>query len=165
MHSRLARAPRCSPRGRAAGNWYCWRGGHWVVWPAPIGLFIPFLPPFYTTFWWYGVPYYYANDTYYWWDDTAGEYQIVAPPEGIESATPGQAPTSDRLFVYPKNGQPSEQQTKDLYECHRWAVQQSGFDPTVPGATGDASHPNPRERGDYLRAEVSCLEGRGYSVR
>ncbi len=140
------------------GNWYSWRGGRWVVWPAPIGLYIPFLPPFYTTFWWYGVPYYYANDTYYWWDDSQEEYEVVTPPSGIETA-PAQGPTSDRLFVYPKNGQSSAQQAKDQFECQQWAVQQSGFDPTIAGASASAA-----KRADYLRAQVSCLEGRGYTV-
>ena len=45
------------------------------------------------------------------------------------------------LFVYPAKGQSNEQLANDRYECHRWAVQESGFDPTVPenkaaGATG-----------------------------
>ncbi len=143
------------------GNWYCWRGGRWVVWPAPIGLYIAFLPPFYTTFWWYGVLYYYANDTYYWWDDTQQEYEVVAAPAGADAGTPAQGPTNERLFVYPKNGQSSAQQAQDQVECHQWAVKQSGFDPTVPGAIGSADS---TQRADYLRAQVSCLEGRGYSV-
>lgn len=150
------------------GNWYRWNRDRWVVWAAPIGMFVPFLPPFYTTFWWYGVLYYYANDAYYLWDDTQQEYEVVAPPEGIDTAGATGAPTSDRLFVYPKNGQSSDQQAKDQYECHQWAVQQSGYDPTVPGATGTAAPVGPADaakRSDYLRAQMSCLEGRGYSVR
>ena len=35
-------------------------------------------------------------------------------------------------FVYPSKGQSPEQQKKDEYECHQWAVQQSGVDPTKP---------------------------------
>ena len=31
----------------------------------PFGLFVPFLPLYYTTIWIQGIPYYYANDTYY----------------------------------------------------------------------------------------------------
>jgi Glycine-zipper domain len=34
------------------------------------------------------------------------------------------------LYVYPLKKQTSEQQDKDRYECHRWAVQQTGFDPS-----------------------------------
>ena len=34
------------------------------------------------------------------------------------------------LFIYPQRGQSPEQQNRDRYECHGWAVQQTGFDPT-----------------------------------
>jgi hypothetical protein len=33
------------------------------------------------------------------------------------------------LYVYPAKGQSSEQQDKDEWECHKWAIQQSGVDP------------------------------------
>jgi len=49
---------------------------------------------------------------------------------GLETGKPALA--QDDLFVYPKEGQSDEQQRKDRYECHMWAVQQTGFDPTVP---------------------------------
>ena len=42
-------------------------------------------------------------------------------------------PPSDDLFIYPQNGQSSEQQASDKYECHQWAVGQTGFDPTQAG--------------------------------
>ena len=144
------------------GNWYRWGGHAWFVAEAPVGLFVPWLPPYFTTVWWNGIPYYYANDTYYVWDNTRQEYQVVAPPAGASSTT--QAPASDELFVYPKNGQSAEQQSRDLYECHRWAVGQSGFDPTVAGG-GVAPEKAVEKRNDYFRARVSCLEGRGYSVK
>ncbi len=35
-----------------------------------------------------------------------------------------------QLYAYPKAGQPPDQQQRDRYECHTWAVQQSGYDPT-----------------------------------
>jgi hypothetical protein len=35
-------------------------------------------------------------------------------------------------FVYPAKGQSPDQQKKDEFECHQWAVQQSGVDPTKP---------------------------------
>jgi len=35
-------------------------------------------------------------------------------------------------YVYPAKGQSAEQQEKDQYECHQWAVQQTGFDPSQP---------------------------------
>jgi hypothetical protein len=35
-------------------------------------------------------------------------------------------------YVYPAKGQSAEQQQKDKWECHQWAVQQTGFDPSQP---------------------------------
>lgn len=42
------------------------------------------------------------------------------------------AEAQDSLYIYPKNGQSDEQQKKDRYECHMWAVKQTGYDPTMP---------------------------------
>ena len=36
------------------------------------------------------------------------------------------------LYVYPTKGQSQAQQDKDRYECHTWAVQQTGIDPSRP---------------------------------
>jgi hypothetical protein len=94
--------------------------------------------------------------------------QYAAPPagapNGIESGGILQAPASDQLFMYPKNGQSAEQQDKDRYECHRWAVSQSGFDPTVSGG-GVAPREAVTKRNEYFSGQVACLEGRGYSVK
>lgn len=37
-----------------------------------------------------------------------------------------------RVFVYPLRGQSADLQGRDRYECHNWAVQQTGFDPSAP---------------------------------
>jgi hypothetical protein len=39
--------------------------------------------------------------------------------------------TAQQQFVYPQKGQSAEQQKKDEYECHSWAVKQTGFDPAA----------------------------------
>lgn len=39
-------------------------------------------------------------------------------------------PPPQRVFVYPANGQSAEQTERDRYECHVWAVQQTGVDPS-----------------------------------
>ena|SRR5258708_4025133 len=36
------------------------------------------------------------------------------------------------IYIYPAKGQSQAQQDKDRYECHSWAVQQTGFDPSNP---------------------------------
>src|SRR5271156_6495201 len=57
------------------------------------------------------------------------------PPRAV--AVP--APPPQRVFVYPANGQSPQQTDRDRYECHVWAVQQTGVDPSLPNA-------NPYER-------------------
>ncbi len=46
--------------------------------------------------------------------------------------------------VFPKKGQTPEQQKRDEFECHQWAAQQSGYDPTKASpAAGAATAPAP----------------------
>jgi hypothetical protein len=147
----------------AGGVWYAPRGAGFVVVGAPFGLFVPVLPPFYSTVWFGGVPYYYANDTYYNWDASQNGYVVAQPPADPTAGTT-QPPQSDDLFIYPQNGQTQDQQSSDKYECHKWANQQTGYDPTQSGGGVSADQADAR-RADYQRAMRACLEGRGYSVR
>jgi hypothetical protein len=55
----------------------------------------------------------------------------VTPPPRVVAIPP---PPPQRVFVYPANGQSQEQTARDRYECHNWAVAQSGVDPSRPGA-------------------------------
>jgi hypothetical protein len=63
--------------------------------------------------------------------------------------------------LYPKNGQTSDQQARDRYDCYRFAVAQSGFDPMR--GTGAASAGE--QQSDYERAQSACFEARGYASR
>src|SRR3979490_808744 len=56
----------------------------------------------------------------------------VTPPPRTYTV-PGPAP--QRVFVYPANGQSAEQTDRDRYECHVWAVQQTGVDPSRADAS------------------------------
>lgn len=143
------------------GIWYAPRGPNFVVVHAPIGLYVPVLPPFYTSIWFGPTRYFVADDTYYVWRDSAHAYQVVDAPEQTSGAA---ATTSNDIFMYPKNGQSSDQQAKDRFECHSWARDQTQFDPTLPGG-GVADDQNASKRGDYRRAMSACLDGRGYSVK
>jgi len=154
--------------GRYYGGWG-WRGGwggYWGPWGwgwggLGLGLYFATLPYYYTTYWWGGVPYYYADNTYYRWNSGVGEYETVSPPAEVQGQANAQGPsTTSGLIAYPKNGQSDEQAGKDKFECHQWAVSQTGFDPTQAG--GGAA---PAKRSDYFRAQAACLEGRGYSVK
>jgi hypothetical protein len=145
------------------GVWYQPHGDHFFVVAPPIGIVVPILPPFYTTVWFGGAPYYYANDTYYVWSADQQGYVVSDPPQDPDSAST-QPPGSDDLFVYPKNGQNEQQQATDRYECHSWAREQTGFDPTQPLGGVDQDQVD-AGRAQYQRAEGACLEGRGYTVR
>jgi len=156
----------------AGGVWYAPGPGGFVVVGAPIGLAIAALPAFYTTVWLGGSPYYYANDVYYQWAPDQSSYVVVAPPDGADqpgappamgaAAAPG-AP-ADNVYIYPKNGQSADQQAAYRYECHDWAKNQTGFDPTQAGG-GVGPGDNGSRREQYQRAMGACLEARGYSVK
>jgi hypothetical protein len=48
----------------------------------------------------------------------------------------GNTAASQGVIAYPAKGQSADQQSRDRYDCHVWAVQQSGFDPTQQIAQG-----------------------------
>jgi uncharacterized protein YcfJ len=43
------------------------------------------------------------------------------------------------LYVYPKEGQSTEQTDKDKYECYQWAKNDTGFDPMATPRTTTAA--------------------------
>ena len=64
---------------------------------------------------------------------------------------------SGQVFIYPKNNQSQAQQDKDRYECHTWAVQQTGFDPSV----SNPSNPNALDPQPYQPSQPHVLKGAG----
>ena len=48
----------------------------------------------------------------------------------IPSASKSSTAPMTQVYFYPKEGQTTEQQSRDHYECYNWAVQQTGFDPS-----------------------------------
>ncbi len=63
------------------------------------------------------------------------------------------------MLIYPAKGQSPEQQQKDEYECHLWAVKQTGFDPTKAQAP---QQQNAAKRGGALRGGArGALVGAG----
>jgi len=88
------------------------------------------------------------------------EYVVVNPPVGAPAPV-SVAPTNGGYDVvaYPMNGQGQQQQEQDRYQCHRWAVSQSGFDP----ATATYA-PAANVLDTYRRSLGACFSGRGYSI-
>jgi hypothetical protein len=74
---------------------------------------------------------------------------VFLGPLGI--ATPQDGP----LYVYPAQGQDHAQQDKNRYECHNWAVSQTGFDPTKPQATA----PDAGSSADYRPSQPHVARG------
>ena len=141
------------------GVWYRPYGPRFIVVAPPFGLVVPFLPLYYTTLWVGGIPYYYANEVYY--TQTPGGYMVVEPPKGevVQAPTP-----EEQLFIYPRKGQTEKQQSNDRYECHRWAVNQTHYDPTQPPGSAPEAQPS-QTRAEYHRAMGACLDARGYTVK
>jgi hypothetical protein len=148
-----------------------WGGGYWHgrFWPGAyyrsgFSWFLPILPVGYLTLWWGGLPYYYWDDAYYLWSPQYRGYVVTDPPpaadggsdSGVDQPASGGSPD---LYVYPRNGQSESQTATDRFECHQWAVGQSGFDPS------GSSNPSGSSESNYQRAITACLDARGYSAR
>lgn len=98
--------------------------------------------------------YFIAAGTYYLWNVERNVYEPVSHPP-----LPASEATRYDVIAYPAKDQSAEQQSRDRYECHTWAVSQSGFDPASARTAPAASVAD-----TYKRALGACLTGRGYSV-
>lgn len=134
---------------------YEYRGGDrgWGEWGPRRGYG---LPDVVREVWIGSMLYFFAAGTYYLWNADRQQYLIVPPPAAVPVAP---VTTYYEIIAYPVRGQSPDQQARDRYECHRWAVSQSGFDPSISGnAYGSALMDT------YRRASAACFVGRGYSV-
>ncbi|MFH0996855.1 MAG: glycine zipper domain-containing protein [Pseudomonadota bacterium] len=73
---------------------------------------------------------------------------------------------AQQQYVFPNKGQTPEQQNKDEYDCHLWAVQQTNFDPTsaAQASTQQAQQPASAQQGSGAKgaakgAAVGALAG------
>jgi hypothetical protein len=151
-----------NPLGSEA-RWGYWRG-HWGWWgPAAVVGGVAVVAPYYGR---YYAPYYSPYYAPYYYDP----YYVAPPPMVIQEQVPVPnqmpqgVPSSERIFIYPRQGQTEAQQANDRYECHRWSVGQTGFDPTQPPGNKTEAQMI-QMRGDYHRALGACLDGRGYTMK
>jgi hypothetical protein len=105
------------------------------------------------------------------WESSIETTPYYEPPSAVITEQHQEYPASsvpqlpaERLFVYPRKGQSEEQQAKDRYECHLWAVGQIGWDPTQPTGVVPEAQMN-RKRADYKRAMGACLDAHDYTVK
>jgi Glycine-zipper domain len=75
---------------------------------------------------------------------------LVVPAFALAQSPP-------QLYIYPLKKQSVEQQDRDRYECHRWAVQQTGCDPskTYP------NNPSYQDPKPYRPSGPQVLRGAG----
>jgi hypothetical protein len=68
----------------------------------------------------------------------AASAQEFPPPPAHDAPPPVQTSPAPRgldstvVYVYPNQRQTDEQSDRDRYECHLWAVKETGFDPSQP---------------------------------
>lgn len=64
------------------------------------------------------------------------------------------------VFVYPKQGQPQDQFQRDQFECHKWAEEQTGVNPSQPSASvAPAPQQGGAIRGGARGAAVGAIGG------
>ena len=138
----------------SGGYWYRPQGPRYVVVQPPRGIRIQYLPDYAREVWIGGSLLFLAAGSYYAYQESTQDYVVVEPP-GQPLATGN----SYDVEAYPANGQTPEQVNQDGYDCYRWAVEQSGFDPRV-----DTYQPDPTVVQAYRQAQGGCLGSRGYRV-
>jgi hypothetical protein len=144
----------------SGGYWYRPHGSRYVVVEPPHGIRVNYLPAYSREVWIGGALFFLAAGTYYQYLNDTREYVVVNPPIAV-APQPMPVPVSNGydVIAYPAYGQSPQQVDQDRYDCHRWAVEQSGFDPAA------ATYAPPAYMADnYRRAMGACLSGRGYSV-
>lgn len=144
---------RGKPYYYSGGRFYHHRNGLYVAITAPLGAIVPGLPPGYISFG-VGPDRYFYHAGIYYRHGPAG-YVVIEKPKQADQALPS---VSDKLIIYPAAGQTDKQKSRDKYECHEWAMSETGYDPT--DLTAD-----PLLKADYQRAISACLEARHYVVK
>ena len=71
---------------------------------------------------------------------------------------PARELTSPQVYSYPAAGQSSAQQDRDRYECHVWAVKQTGFDP------GSLRSQRSLQVESVAQPEIATASGEGAAV-
>jgi hypothetical protein len=59
---------------------------------------------------------------------------------------------SGGMYIYPAKGQNKNKQDEDRYDCHSWAVSQTGFDPSKPQRMATS----PERNSISLRSPMCC---------
>ncbi|WP_433768849.1 DUF6515 family protein [Pseudomonas putida] len=138
----------------SGGYWYRPQGQRYVVVQPPRGIRVQYLPDYAQQVLIGGSVLFLAAGSYYAYQESTQDYMVVEPP-----GQPMASANGIDVEAYPTNGQTPEQVNQDGYDCYRYAVEQSGFDPRV-----DTYQPDPQVVQTYRQAQGGCLSSRGYRV-
>jgi hypothetical protein len=135
----------------SGGYWYSPHGPRYVVIRPPRGIRISYLPDYAREIWIGSALFFLAAGVYYIYEASTQQYVVVDPPQAVSYGYD--------VIAYPANRQTPEQINQDRYDCYRWAVEQSGFDPAAV-----TYQPAPAVVQTYRQAQGNCLSSRGYQV-
>ena len=139
----------------SGGYWYRPQGPRYIVVQPPYGIRVGYLPDYAQELWIGSTLMFLAAGAYYEYQPATQDYIVVQPP----AAAPQPVSNGYDVVAYPANGQSPAQVSQDGYECYRWAVTQSGFDPAKVTYA-----PSPTVVQTYRQAQGNCLSSRGYQV-
>ncbi|MCD5971454.1 DUF6515 family protein [Pseudomonas quasicaspiana] len=143
------------------GYWYRPQGPRYVIVTPPYGVRVRSLPAYSQEVWIGSSLFFVAAGTYYSYQQDTQDYVVAYPPQNVEPVYTPRAPVTSPYdpIAYPNNGQSAEQVAQDKYDCYRWSVEQSSFDPAEPNVNNA-----PAMIQVYRRSMVACLMGRGYTI-
>ncbi|MFL9677452.1 DUF6515 family protein [Pseudomonas marginalis] len=144
----------------SGGYWYRPQGPRYVVVAPPYGIRVHYLPDYAREVWVGGSLLFLAAGAYYAYEQSTQQYVVVQPPTQVPAPQPAPQGNGYDVVAYPANGQSPAQVQQDGYDCYRWAVQQSGFDPQAVTYA-----PDPAVVQTYRQAQGNCLSSRGYQVQ
>ena len=144
----------------SGGYWYRPQGPRYVVVRPPYGIRVQYLPDYAREVWVGSALFFLAAGAYYTYETSSQQYVVVQPPTEVPVAQPAPQGNGYDVVAYPANGQSPAQVQQDGYDCYRWAVQQSGFDPQQITYA-----PDPAVVQTYRQAQGNCLSSRGYQVQ
>lgn len=143
----------------SGGYWYRPQGPRYIVVTPPYGIRVQYLPDYAREVWVGSALFFLAAGSYYTYEATTQQYVVVQAPTAIPAPAPQPQGNGYDVVAYPANGQTPQQIDQDRYDCYRWAVQQSGFDPAAVTYA-----PSPQVVQTYRQAQGNCLNSRGYQV-
>ncbi|MDE1166793.1 MAG: glycine zipper family protein [Pseudomonas sp.] len=144
----------------SGGYWYRPLGTRYEVVTPPYGIRTRYIPDYAQEMWIGGALFFVAAGSYYQWQDDSQDYVVVNPPQQpVQVQQQEQQASPYDVASYPAYGQSPEQVQQDRYDCYRWAVEQTHFDPASATYA-----PDPSVVASFRNATASCLSGRGYQV-